>query len=525
MKKPTRALCLPRRSPRSPGRLLRAAPLTVALLLPLSAAAFTTIGLLANTVEALPSCLHYQVKGVCFFLHCKKGICTIRTSIRVKHYLPEAVVSTYANPTDHPWIEIGMPISTAAWELGSGILSAILPSGILGLDGSGETTAPLNRAEKVTFKSADVYGNPAADIEALFTGQIPAVNRVTLPGTSELSDWVRNVLPRIIRSIRNAGSEFRGAVAQGLSHLAKTPEQLAQYLEKIPTLIGNITRVFNSSRRAMSNIAELPRHVSGGLQNLASGRSGNFSLGSIGNLTGGLSNSLGDIETTLVNRLLGPLAGAPGTENLTLQEMGYDLQLFTNELSPFNGIDLSIAGIDLSVLGQIQEITGGLFCPPTSRPFTPHFISEFDAITWRSLLPLEMLDARSWTPGATEVSTNPASHSWGSVYPRVGELVQYQPVRASAVLAERARSIVTQRQQPHIYTPMERSGSWKYFSANGEARWQMLHPRSSGSCMKFGSLTWGDGEHNYSDDRAYAWNMWEQYDCCKKRGSFLFSIP
>ena len=510
-------------------RCLRAVPLTVALLVPLSASAFTTIGLVMDTISALPSCLHYQIKGVCFFWKCSWSGCWIRTSIRVKHYLPEAVVSSYADPSDHPWIEIGMPMSSIAEGVGSLIATTVLPSGILGLDADAETAdtqaLPAEKVRKVNFKSADAYGNPAAHISDLMAGKLPPISGFTLPGFTEISAWARNVLPNSIRSIRAAGGEFQGVVAQGLSHLAKTPEELAQYLERIPTYIGKIPQVFSSLGGSLANITAIPGRVWSSLQNIGSTiASGNFSLGSVGSLIGNLPNQLGDIGTTLVNRLF-PGLGELNQGLQTLQELGIGLDLFTEGLNPFNGIDLSLAGVDLSILGDIMEITGGLFCPASSIPFSPHFISDMDGITWRNMLPLEMLDARSWLPLTSEVSTNPATHTWGSVYPRIGELVQQHPARNAAVIAARVHSIISQKQQPHIYTPLQPRGGWKYFGWGGEARWQMLEPSSSSSCMKFGSLGWGDGERNYSEDRAYAWNMWMQHDCCKSRGSFLFSIP
>ena len=520
---------------------LRAVPLTLVLLLPLSASAtFTTIGVLKESISALPSCLHYQIKGVCFFITFKRGIPRIRTSIRVKHYLPEAVVSTYQQPTDHPWIEIGMPMSTMAWGLGTVIASSVLPTSVLGLDGAGETAANgiTNKTDWVTYKNADAYGNPAAHITDLMSGRLPPISNFTLPGFTEISAWSRNVLPNSIRSIRAAGGEFRGVVAQGLSHLAKTPAELAAYLEKIPAILSRIPAVFSNLGGTLANITAIPGRVFDALGNIGNTiASGNFSLGSLGNLIGNLPNQLGDVGTAIVDRLF-PGFGELNQGLQTLQELGIDLDLFTDNLNPLSGIDLSLAGIDLSILGDIMDITGGLFCPGSSRPFSPHFISEMDAITWRSLLPLEMLDARSWVPLTSEVSTNPLSfpvgHTWGSVYPRIGELVQQHPVKASAVYAERVHSIISQKQQPHIYTPLETRSGWKYFGWGGEARWQRLHPKPNSSCIKFGANNnFGDsgllealtGNALTTSNNAYSWNMWMQHDCCKKRGSFLFSIP
>ena len=62
--------------------------------------------ILTKTIAAMPSCLSYQVKGICFFLYCTSGL-HIRTSIRISHYVPDAIVSSYHEPPTHPWLDIG----------------------------------------------------------------------------------------------------------------------------------------------------------------------------------------------------------------------------------------------------------------------------------------------------------------------------------------------------------------------------------------------------------------------------------
>ncbi|MGR5262349.1 TraU family protein, partial [Vibrio astriarenae] len=46
---------------------------------------------------ASPDCLEYRVVGICYWLYCTWTGCTVRTSIKVRHYIPDAVVSSYSN--------------------------------------------------------------------------------------------------------------------------------------------------------------------------------------------------------------------------------------------------------------------------------------------------------------------------------------------------------------------------------------------------------------------------------------------
>jgi len=48
------------------------------------------------------SCLEYQVVGVCYWLRCPSFGCNIRTSAKVRHYVPDAVVSSYPSTGENP---------------------------------------------------------------------------------------------------------------------------------------------------------------------------------------------------------------------------------------------------------------------------------------------------------------------------------------------------------------------------------------------------------------------------------------
>lgn len=111
--------------------------------LPFSAsAAISSAAILASTSS--PTCLEYKVVGVCYWLLCTPIGCKVKTSTKVRHYIPDAVVSAYANTGENPWTEIspmGAPNATAQ----------------AGNDGTTNHNAENNMAK---FKEADVIGHP-----------------------------------------------------------------------------------------------------------------------------------------------------------------------------------------------------------------------------------------------------------------------------------------------------------------------------------------------------------------------------
>lgn len=93
-----------------------------------------------------PDCLEYRVVGICYWLYCTYGGCSVRTSVKVQHYVPDAVVSSYSNTGENPWTEVqamSRPNATAR----------------AGGDGTTNEDHENNLAK---FKNADIIGHPAS---------------------------------------------------------------------------------------------------------------------------------------------------------------------------------------------------------------------------------------------------------------------------------------------------------------------------------------------------------------------------
>ena len=92
--------------------------------------------------SASTSCLDYKVIGTCFWLFCTKFGC----KIRIKHYIPEVVVSSYNHQAQNPWMEMNF-----------------LSNGVKG----GDYQSPRKDYTQATFKNVDVIGHPQGAISQM----------------------------------------------------------------------------------------------------------------------------------------------------------------------------------------------------------------------------------------------------------------------------------------------------------------------------------------------------------------------
>jgi integrating conjugative element protein (TIGR03756 family) len=122
-----------------------------------SALALETATMVSSALS--PDCLAYRVVGICYWLYCTMFGCTVRTSVKVRHYVPDAVVSSYSNTGRNPWAEVAF-------------LSPANSSARAGGDG---TTNQSHENNLARFKNADVIGDPATAIFNRFVSQFGKV--------------------------------------------------------------------------------------------------------------------------------------------------------------------------------------------------------------------------------------------------------------------------------------------------------------------------------------------------------------
>ena len=127
---------------RPPVRVKHTARALLLASLPLPAVALDS-ALLAQSVLST-DCLEYRVVGVCFWLFCTNYSCDVRTSVKVRHFIPELVVSSYATTGENPWAEM-----------------AGLSAPASGAEGGGNLITPNTRRDNLPrFKNVDALGHP-----------------------------------------------------------------------------------------------------------------------------------------------------------------------------------------------------------------------------------------------------------------------------------------------------------------------------------------------------------------------------
>lgn len=124
---------------------LIAGVLAAALATPLPTTASINTASIASS-SASTDCLDYKIVGTCFWLFCTYWGCNVRTSTKVKHFLPEMVISAYNHDGQNPWSEVSS-----------------FNKGIKG----GEYRSPHKQYSQFTFKNADAVGHPQGAISQL----------------------------------------------------------------------------------------------------------------------------------------------------------------------------------------------------------------------------------------------------------------------------------------------------------------------------------------------------------------------
>jgi integrating conjugative element protein (TIGR03756 family) len=138
------------RLPTVPSRRLRTAMASLLLCGATSSFALNTATITSSSLS--PDCLEYRVVGVCYWLFCTMFGCSVRTSVKVRHYVPDAVVSSYSNTGANPWVEV-RAMST--------------PNSAARAGGDG-TTNHNNENNLAKFKNADVIGHPGGSVFSQF---------------------------------------------------------------------------------------------------------------------------------------------------------------------------------------------------------------------------------------------------------------------------------------------------------------------------------------------------------------------
>ena len=152
--------------------------LSLLLMVPLAsrAGSITTPEIMAKTTAAAFSCMQWMPIGTCFWLRCSLSGCEVRTSLKVGHFNPDLVISSYNELGGNPWLEIRATLGLAQKTTASGVLGALLPVPIASAGNRTEGSSGNRDHKNLLFREADAIGHPLSTLSG------------TVPGTGMLCE-------------------------------------------------------------------------------------------------------------------------------------------------------------------------------------------------------------------------------------------------------------------------------------------------------------------------------------------------
>ena len=133
------------------------------------AGSISTTEIVTKTADATFACMQWTPVGLCFWLRCSFFGCDVEASLKIGHYNPDFVVSSYNELGHNPWNEIRSVLGGAQKVAANGILGRL---STLPIDSAGnrtEGTADRRDHKNLVFREADVIGHP----QQLFSGVLP----------------------------------------------------------------------------------------------------------------------------------------------------------------------------------------------------------------------------------------------------------------------------------------------------------------------------------------------------------------
>ncbi|VVM53465.1 TIGR03756 family integrating conjugative element protein [Pseudomonas fluorescens] len=183
---------------------LRLITVATAMVTPLAASALNTAEIVASSLS--PDCMAYRVVGVCYWLFCTNFGCKVKESAKVRHYVPDAVVSSYANTGENPWSELRMLSSSNSTARGGG-------------DGSAGVAFENDLAK---YKNADVIGHPGGAVFSQFAEQsgyaCSGAGQLLMPyflSTLDSLAWRRNIPELVFPEALTPGMREIGSRSKG----------------------------------------------------------------------------------------------------------------------------------------------------------------------------------------------------------------------------------------------------------------------------------------------------------------------
>lgn len=220
---------------------------SLALPLPSAWAQTNTAEIVENTLAAVPACSDYRVTGACFWLRCDAypPNCRVITNMRISHFSPEVVVSTWHDEATHPWADYGRTAAKLVGGAAAGLIG-------MAVDSAGTRQTGDRTDSHILFRDADAIGNPTSLANSGMSARMATASRVmpAVPGVDELNKYLQRP-PADNRTYAGAGDATSGmtalrrgagAYAGGGAALDQMRRSLAASAAAAPTSSGRLAR-------------------------------------------------------------------------------------------------------------------------------------------------------------------------------------------------------------------------------------------------------------------------------------------
>ena len=134
------------------------------------AGTISTTEIVSQTTSAALSCMRWMPVGMCFWLRCSIYECNVETSIKVGHYQPDAVVSSYNELGANPWTEIRSILGAAQSSAANGLLGSLLAVPIESAGNRTEGGQGNKDHRNLIFRETDVIGHPVSSLSEILAG-------------------------------------------------------------------------------------------------------------------------------------------------------------------------------------------------------------------------------------------------------------------------------------------------------------------------------------------------------------------
>ena len=122
----------------------------------------STTQIMTRTTQAAFSCMQWLPIGTCFWLRCSWNGCKVKSSLKVGHYNPDLVISSYNELGANPWNEIRATLGLAQKTAAGGLLGSLL--GVTPGSGGNRTEGHARTHTNLIFREADAIGHPLTDL-------------------------------------------------------------------------------------------------------------------------------------------------------------------------------------------------------------------------------------------------------------------------------------------------------------------------------------------------------------------------